>query len=382
MRNTTIRASVALLVSICCLCLLSACGGSSSESAQALLNDTFSARQIESGDVNLALTVGATGSSASTKSLSVRLSGPFQTARGGQAPALRPAAAARRRRPRASAGATSTGSALYIELAGTWFSTPESAYAALQQGYAQAVKKASAAKARSTFASLGIEPARWLSHPVDVGTATIAGVETVHLTASVDVAGFLADGSKLSQAGGALGLGSTTSGASVLSPSAIAELAGSVRSAHVDLFTGKSDHLLRRLELDATVSGTSQTKAILGGLSTADIKVSLELSDLNKSQRITAPSRPESFTQLLPALQQLVGVLQAPARRAPACDRRPRRSPIGPRRSPIGPRRAPIGPRRSPSPIGARARVCGAGAVRAEPVVARASACAGPEVLR
>ncbi|MFZ1155884.1 MAG: hypothetical protein WAN93_13380, partial [Solirubrobacteraceae bacterium] len=73
---------------------------------------------------------------------------------------------------------------------------------------------------------------------------------------------------------------------------------------------GQNDHLLRRLEVTATVSATPQTQALLGGLSTANIKVLLEFSDLNKPQTIVAPNNPQPSSQLLPAVQQLVGVLQ------------------------------------------------------------------------
>jgi hypothetical protein len=313
LKNTTLRAAVALLAVILLACLLGACGGSSG-SAQSLLEDTFSGHtQIESGNVNLSFAVGATGSSAATKPLAVTLSGPFESAGAQKLPRFALQLQLSAAGHALQAGATSTGTALFVELAGTWFSTPDSTYSALQQGYAQATKSASSAKANSTFSSLGIEPGRWLSDPTEVGTTTIAGEPTVHLTASVDIPSFLADVSKLSQAGSALGLGSPIPGSGAqgtLSATAVSELAKSIKSAHVNVYTGQSDHLLRRLEVDATVAGTAQTQAILGGLSSADVKVKLEFSDLNKPQTITAPSNPQPPSQLLPALQQLVGVLQ------------------------------------------------------------------------
>jgi hypothetical protein len=310
LKNTTIRAAVALLA-ISSVCLLSACGGTSGD-PQALLNDTFSSpRQIESGKVNLSVVLGPAGSSTSSKSLGVHLSGPFENTAAGKLPRFALQLGFTVAGHPLQAGATSTGSALYVNLAGTWFSTPPSTYAALQQSYAQSTKRASTAKVRSTFASLGIEPGHWLSEPTEVGTATIDGVPTIHLTASVDVAGFLADVSKLSQAGSALGLSSSSvPGGSLLTPSAVSELAKSITATHVDVYTGKSDHMLRRLEFSATVSSTAQTKSILDGLSSAQLKVALEFSDLNKPQTIAAPANPESSTQLLPALEQLVGVLQ------------------------------------------------------------------------
>ncbi len=68
----------------------------------------------------------------------------------------------------------------------------------------------------------------------------------------------------------------------------------------MDVYTGQNDHLLRRLEVTATVSGTPQTQALLGGLSSADIKVLLEFSYLNKPQTISAPANPQPSSQLLP----------------------------------------------------------------------------------
>lgn len=312
LKNTTLRAAVALLATVSCACLLGACGGAAG-SAQSLLNDTFSGHtQIESGQVNLSFALSAAGSTATTKPLAVRLSGPFESTDPAKLPRFELQLQLSAGGHALSAGATSTGSALFVQLAGSWFSTPQAIYKALEEGYAQATKSASTAKARLTFASLGIEPGHWLSNPTNVGSTTIAGAQTTHLTASVDIPAFLADVSKLSQAGGALGLGSPVTGAEAgtLSPTAVTELAKSIKSAHVDVYTGQSDHLLRRLEVTATVSGTAQTRALLGGLSSADLKVLLEFSDLNKPQTIAAPSNPQPPSQLLPALKQLVGLLQ------------------------------------------------------------------------
>ncbi len=318
-KNTTIRAAVALLGAICATCALSACGGSSGSSgdAQSLLNATFSSpKQIESANVNMSLSLGPVGSSDASKSLALHLSGPFENvgssseAQTSQLPRFALQVGLSTGGHTLPVGATSVGSALYVEIAGTWFSTPAATYTAIEQAYAQATKHASSAKVRSTFASLGIEPGHWLSDPVEVGTTTIDGVETIHLTATIDVPGFLNDVSKFSQAGSALGLGSATPGSSLFTPSAIGELSKAVKVAHVDIYTGKSDHLLRRLELQATVLANSQTRSILSGLSSAEVKLLLELSNINKPQTITAPSNPESSAQMLPALEQLVGTLE------------------------------------------------------------------------
>jgi hypothetical protein len=276
------------------------------------LSETFSGHTpIESGNVNLSFSLSATGQSASTSPLAVTLSGPFENTGSGKLPRFALQLQLTAAGHPLSAGAASTGSALFVQLAGTWFSTPASTYKSIEEGYAKATSTAATSKVRSTFSALGIEPGHWLTDPAQVGTTTIAGVQTVHLTAAVDVPALLNDVAKLSQAGSSLGLGSPVGGSSgALSPTLVTELAKSIKSAHVDIYTGQSDHLLRRLEVTATVSGTSQTQALLGGLSSATLKVLLEFSSLNQPQTISAPANPQPASQLLPALQQLVGTLQ------------------------------------------------------------------------
>jgi hypothetical protein len=291
--------------------VLGACSGSGGgESAQALLSDTFSSHsRIESGKLDLALALSASGQGAPSQPTSVHLSGPFQSVGHGKLPHFALALQASIGGHTLGAGATATGSALYLQVAGAWFATPASTYRALEEGFARASSQASASKVQSTFSSLGIDPGRWLSNPSDAGTETIDGVETVHLTAGVNIPAFLADVSKLSQAGSALGLAAPVPGGASISSSAIDELAKSIHSAHVDVYTGKSDHTLRRLEVGATVIGTAQTQALLGGLHSAHVHLRLEFSDLNRPQSIAAPANAQSPSQLLPALQQLFGAL-------------------------------------------------------------------------
>lgn len=312
--NTRLRAAVAPLALCAALApavAVAGCGGGSSgESPQALLSDTFSAgHQIRSGQVGLSFAVSASGSSASTRPLSVRLSGPFESRREATLPRFALNLELSAGGHTLVAGATATGSALYLQLAGTWFSTPAATYKSLEEGFAQATRRSSSQKARSTFSSLGIEPAKWLSNPSRVGTTTVGGAPTVHLSAAVNVPAFLADVSKLSQAGTALGLGSPVPGGAAISPAVVGELARSIRSAHVDVYTGEGDHTLRRLEVNAIVAGTAQTRSLLGGLSTASVRVTIEFSSVNQPQSIAAPPNPQPPSHLLPALQQLVSVL-------------------------------------------------------------------------
>jgi hypothetical protein len=304
--NTSLRAAVALLGALALAFGVAACG-SSGPSGQTLVNDTFSSHSpIESAKVDLSLSFTPTGSGASSsKALSLSLSGPFQNAGPSKLPHFSLKVALNAGGHPIQAGATATGSQLFVELGGSWYEAPEATYKAIEQGYAQATK---GSQSRSTFSSLGIEPRKWLANPSNEGTTNVAGTETYHVSADVNTNAFLQDVSKLSQSAGPVG--SSVPGLSALSPSAVSELGHAIHSAHVDIYTGKSDHVLRRLELTAKVGSTTQTQAFLNGASEAEVKLQLQFAELNQPQDIAAPPHAKPFSQLLPALEQVLGTLQ------------------------------------------------------------------------
>jgi hypothetical protein len=308
--NTKLRVAVALVGLLAAILLLASCGGSSGPSAQSLVNDTFSSHTpIESA--NLAFTLSFTPKGVappSPKGLEVDLNGPFQDTGPGKLPRFDLTVGLSAGGHEIHAGAIATGSQLFIQLGGSWFQAPEATYKSIEQGYAQATKNA---QSRSTFASLGIDPSKWIVKPVNSYSTAVVGEPVYHVYGEVDVNAFLKDVSKLSQAAGPLG--SSVPGASALTPAAVDELARAVHSAHVDIFTGKDDHLLRTLEVAAQMSSTPQTHPFLNGANEAEVELTVLLTKLNKPQTITAPANPKPFSQLLPALQQLLTSLQSAA---------------------------------------------------------------------
>ncbi len=305
------RAALALLATASLAGGLSACAGGDAPSAQVLLSQTFrSHRPIESGQIELSFTVSSLGAGGSRgpQALAVQLQGPFENLGAGRLPSfalqigLRSASLFGAHA--LQAGLTSTDGQLFIELAGASFAAPAATVQALEQGYARATGSASPSARKSTFALLGVEPGEWLVKPTIVGRADVAGVETTHISAGLDSARFLADAQRLAGAGGALGLAGSGP-AALISPGEISSLAGSVRSAHVDLYTGEHDHLLRRIYVQGTIATTPQTRAALGGRSGATLALTLQFADLNAPQTITAPSNPQPISGLLGALQRL-----------------------------------------------------------------------------
>jgi hypothetical protein len=297
-----------IAASLGAVALLGGFGGcsASSSSPQVLLKETFDSRTaIESGHIDLSLTLSGSGSSALKTPVSVTLAGPFQSVDPHKLPRFDLQAGLTVAAHTLRIGAVSTTDHFFIQLDGTSFLAPESTVTALRAAYAHAGAKP-ASDTSPTFSALGIDPGRWLSDPVDAGTVEIAGVETVHLVATLDVARFLADASRLSSDSNALELGGRNGSATgLLSPETILALAHAVRSARVDVYTGKQDHLLRRMVLTAVLGSSGAGRATLEGLRTATLHLYLQFSDLNRPQSIAAPSSARPLSELVGVLQQL-----------------------------------------------------------------------------
>ena len=302
-RKTAARTLVALLGLILVGGALTGCGGSGS-SAQSVVDETFhSHRQIESGRLELNFSLRASGLASLREPVALALAGPFESTGSGRLPRFDLTAGLTVGGHTLHAGAISTAGRFFLQLEGASFEAPRSAVTTLAQEYRQASAQA-AAHGSSTFSTLGVDPGSWLEHPVLEGRTVIAGTAVNHVAAGLNLARFLADAGVLSGAGGALGLG--TGGASgLLSQQQRTALSSSLSSGRVDLYSGASDHLLRRLTVHATVLTSPRTRPLLDGLQSATLTLELQLADLNARQRISPPSNPRPISQLLSVLSEL-----------------------------------------------------------------------------
>ena len=109
------------------------------------------------------------------------------------------------------------------------------------------------------------------------GTTDVEGVRVVHLTADFDTARALAD---LRQA-------AAQSGQAGQIPNSTAKtISEAVKDTGVDIYTGESDHLLRKL----TVTGRFEGSNPSGGQELrGTVRFDLQVSDVNRPQEIRAP---------------------------------------------------------------------------------------------
>lgn len=299
-----------LLLSLLAAGALAACGsaggGSSGESAQSLLQQTFgTGHTVKSGVIGIGVVVNPSGSSTVNGPVTLSLGGPFESRGSGHLPSSDFTISLSALGRHGSLSVISTGTNGYITLQGVSYRLPAADFTRLQSSFSGA---ASTSKGQSTLSSLGIHPLNWLKNPTIVGTETVGGVTTTHIHAQVDVAALIPDlNALLAKTAKTAG---TTKLPSSISSATRAKIAAAFENPSVDTWTGRDDKALRKLTLHLTVPVSGQTSSLLGGLHSAGIAFTIQYSDLNQPQTITAPANVHPYSELAAKVQGLTSSLQ------------------------------------------------------------------------
>jgi hypothetical protein len=298
--------------------VLAACGSasdSSSESPSTLLNQTFTGtHKVTSGVLNLTLTIDASGSSTLNGPITLAFGGPFQTRGSGKLPESNFTISASALGRNGSLGILSTGTSGYVTLQGTSYQMPQATFQKLESSFAQLASGAGTSQGSGTLAKLGIRPLRWLTHPTTVGTEKVGGAQTTHIHAGINVPVLLSDLSTFVQKASSA---SSVSGASQLKsglPAATRQkIAAAIRNPSFDVWTGTSDKTIRRLTIALTLPITGSLSTQLGGVKSADIGLTMQYSDLNKPQTITAPTTVRPYSEFQTKVNGFIQGLQGAA---------------------------------------------------------------------
>lgn len=284
---------------------LAACGSSSSGSgssggAQGLLAQTFSSgRSVKSGVLGISLTLTPSGSSTLTTPISFTISGPFQSRGTGKLPQSDFTIAISALGHRGELGIISTGTSGYVVLQGTPYQLPASDF----QRLASSFSSVGGSQGGGGLSALGINPQHWLTNASVVGSDTVGGTDATHIRAGVNVPALLHDLNAF------LAKASTSSGSTI--PSSIPQssqqkIAAAVKNATVDIWTGKSDKILRKLTLSLKVPVSGRVSTLAGGMTSAAIGFTLRYSDVNRAQTISAPSSPRPYSQFAAKLRSVI----------------------------------------------------------------------------
>jgi hypothetical protein len=306
LRKTSQRPAAALGAALLLLAaVLAACGGGSGEDTSKVLDQTFaSAQKVNSGRLTLDASAKLEGLAQLSGPVAVKMSGPFE--------GLDEKIADTGRIPRTDldistgvagqtfrAGFASTGDKLYVNFRGTDYLVPDSQFRRLKQQLAQS--QAQDAKTKTPdLAALGIRPRNWLKDAKDKGTETIGGAETIHIRGGVDIGKMLQDFDRLLKRAGELNLSKQQLSQlpQGIPSSAKDQIKNAVKKAELDIYTGKDDKVLRKLDARIDFEVPPNLRQQAGGLSRGEVKISLAIADVNKPQTITAPRSAKPLSAL------------------------------------------------------------------------------------
>ena len=311
-RKAIARGIIALLSAAFVAIAITACGGGSSGEATSLLKQTFSGTHaIDSGNVNVDLSLNPSGSSTLKGPISLTLGGPFASLGNGKVPKSNFNIAISALGHTGQLGILSTGTTGYVTLNGTSYQLPASTFKQLESSFSSLTSSSGGGSGSGALGKLGINPMHWLVKPTIAGNDTVAGASTTHIRADVNVPALLTDVNTFLGKASSLGVSGASQLPSGISPSTRARIANEVRQPHVDVWTGNSDKTLRRIAIGLTLPVSGQITSLLGGLNSAQIGFSLQYANLNQPQTIAAPTSVAPFSQFQAKLQTILSSVQS-----------------------------------------------------------------------
>ena len=277
--------------------VVTACGGDEAsgtdESAQQLINQTFSGeKKVDSGKVNLDLSakLEATGAAASQLEgpISLKLTGPFQSQGEDKLPEVDFDMTISAGGQKFTAGAVTTDDQAFISYQGTEYKIPQDQFERYRRQVERESRQNQDQQNQFDLASLGVNPRDWLRNPKKEGEEEVGGAETVHVSADVRIGALLKDVNDLIRRAGRLGLESDQV------PQRIPErtqrqIEESVKTAQFDLWTGKDDKIMRRLEIEFSFDLPEELRAQAQGVSGGTVDIKVEIAELNEDQEIKVP---------------------------------------------------------------------------------------------
>ena len=298
-----LRTLLTLFVALLATGLVAGCGGdgggdeaSSSTDVDQLLQDTFTgSKDIKSGKLDLAVDVKSAGD---TGALAIKVAGPFESQGKGKVPKFDIDASFEGGGQNIEAGVTSTGDSGFVGFNGTDYEIAGPVWKQFTASYEQAGAKGS----DQSLATLGIDPRKWLTNAQNAGEAKVGDTDTIKITGDVDVPKLLDDLNagieKLRSIGGA----GAANLPEQLTPEQKQQAGEAIKDLNVEIYTGAEDKILRRMLVTMKIEAPASSST---AAQSADVKLDLQLLDLNEGQEIDAPENAKPFADLAAQLNSL-----------------------------------------------------------------------------
>jgi hypothetical protein len=317
-RRRTAISTVLMLVTVLVVAACGSSGSGSSGNPNTLLRQTFSgSHKVSSGKLNLSLTIDPAGSTTLNGPITLSFGGPFQTRGSGKLPESNFTVSAGALGRSVALGILSTGTSGYVTLQGTSYQMPQATFQKLESSFAQiassGASSSSSSSSSGSLSKLGIQPLHWLTDPTIIGTENVGGTQTTHIHAGVNVPALLSDLNTVLERASSLGVSGATALKSGIPSADQQKIAAAIKNPSVDVWTGNSDHTIRRLTITLTLPVTGKASSELGGVTSADFNLTMQYSDLNQPQTITAPTSVQPFTQFQAKVSAFVQQLEGAA---------------------------------------------------------------------
>jgi hypothetical protein len=206
----------------------------------------------------------------------VEVSGKFQGGAAGEIPKFDVDVRVRTPDQKLNAGFVSLGNEAYFTRGEVGYEVPR----AVWNRVAEAVRKGG--RTDDSPLKLPFDPRSWLRDVKSERSERIDGVDTVHVSASVDPARAIRDVLQAGVQGG------QAEGA--VSRQLAGMVARAVRRARLDVYVGAEDRILRRLTLDLRLALPRELQGARGARS-ATVGLDFGLSDVNRPQTVERPER-------------------------------------------------------------------------------------------
>jgi hypothetical protein len=280
-------------------------GGGGDEDPQQVLDETFSNDEtVNSGVLDLSLSASAEGDEGG--SIDASISGPFQgdEQQEGEFPQFDLAVSAsgegEGQEFEFEGGLIATSDQAFVGYQDNTYEVPAAFFdqikKASEQAQSQAHQQGDSEDAGAVFEQLGLDPSGWLTNLENEGDEDVEGTETIHIHGDGDVSAILDDLQGVAERAGEAPI-----------PDEAAEVEESVDEASIDVYSGKDDRILRKLDLNLGISPPEDSGA---SVDSVDVEFSLTLSDVNQEQTIEAPSDAQPFSLLERALGLPPGILE------------------------------------------------------------------------
>lgn len=252
--------------------VLTGCGGGGNPKP-ALTQTAANLGKIRGGDLTLSLRVDPHGQGSP---FGFEVSGPFSLRTKGSLPVTDIEYTQMANGQQATARLISTGTKAYVQAGSTTYELPAAQTQEL---------RSATADLRSQGGLAQLDVTDWIEHPELSDGGDVGGTSTDHVHADLNTAAAVDDLLALAR-----GFGTAIPS---LDASSRKRLVSATKSASIDLWTGKKDRLLRRLDIKADF-GLAVPDALASALGTtvgAAVDFTLQIDDPNRAVHVSAPTK-------------------------------------------------------------------------------------------